>query len=137
MALIGAVLVASAACASDEGSAELRGELSYVRSGGLAGAHDRLVIDGDGRATLAVRGAAEQDFTLSAREMTALVGRLNDANLEDLPDDAASDRPVPDAFTHVVSYDGSEVRTDDASAPADLKPLLAELGRIIERHSPS
>ncbi len=125
-------------CAGDQEppAAELSGELRYLRSGGFAGFHDQLVIEPSGRARLMVRGAEQQEFTLSGAELVALKAALDDADLENLPADSTSKRPAPDAFSHVVTYGGNEVRTDDPSVPPTLKPLLAQLGRIVEEHRP-
>jgi hypothetical protein len=114
----------------------LSDELRYVRSGGLAGVHDQLMISPDGRASLVVRGHEKQDFRLSDEELDSLTAALDEANLDDLPSEATTAPAAPDTFSYSVSYQGKRIRTADPSVPSDLKPLLSELNRIVENHRP-
>lgn len=130
-------LLAATACGGAAGTAAgLRDELRYVRSGGIAGAHDQLVIAPDGRGSLTVRGNTEQTFNLSDQELDSVAAALERANLEDVPSDSTSAQPAPDAFSYSLSYQGKEIRTDDPSIPSDLKPLVSELDRIVAKHRP-
>jgi hypothetical protein len=137
--LLAVALLVTTACGGageDEDAGGRTGELSYVRSGGLAGAHDRLTIQPDGSAELVVRGHDAEEFSLSDDELDALVGTLDGARLGDLPEDSTSEPPAPDAFLYEISYGPEQVRTDDPSAPSELRPLLTELDRIVGDHRP-
>ena len=129
--IIGLVAVLAAGCGGGEAAAEMSDELHFVRSGGFAGQHDELTIQPNGDVSLISRDGQEQ-FSLSDEELANLTGVLEDTGLGDIPSDSTSEQPVPDAFTYVVTYGETEVRTDDASVPAGLTDLLSELTNIVE-----
>ena len=130
--IIGLVAVLAAGCGGGEAAAEMSDELHFVRSGGFAGQHDELTIQPNGDVSLISRDGHQEQFSLSDEELAKLTGVLEDAGLEDIPSDSTSDQPVPDAFTYVVTYGETEVRTDDASVPPELTDLLSELTNIVE-----
>jgi hypothetical protein len=111
-----------AGCSGEDASRKLTGQLTYVRDGGFAGAHDELMIHPDGRAGLAVRGQAQRDFKLSETDFDKVAGALDGVEVERLPPELESDQPVFDAFTHTVTYEGHRVTTDDVSIPPSLRP---------------
>jgi hypothetical protein len=139
MQAIGVLLVSAlfvGACGSGESAVGLNDELRYVRTGGLAGLHDELIVDPNGDARLTVRGHNAVDFSLDEQEIDSLASALDGADLAGLESDLAGERSAPDAFRYVVNYQGAVVRTDDPSVPDDLKPVLAALDRIVEEHRP-
>ena len=138
-ALLAVALLLATACGGEAGgggAGGLDGELRYTRSGGLAGVHEELVIQPDGRARLTVRGQDPEEFSLSEEELEGVASALEEAALDDIPADSTSDPAAPDAFTYVIEYEGREVRTDDPSAPSELDSLLGELDRIVSDHAP-
>jgi hypothetical protein len=141
MVTLALVVVAGiAACGSGDGAGTgderspedggLQTELVYVRSGGLAGETVELTIQPDGGAE--VDGAS---FTLSAEELDAVVAALGESDFEELPADATGD-PVPDAYSHRITYGDHEVETVDLSVPPELEALLSELQSIVEANQP-
>ena len=134
--IVGLVALMAAGCGNGEAAAEMSDELNYVRSGGIAGEHDELTVQPDGRATLTVRGGGEEQIRLSDEELDDLRGALDGSGLQDVPSDSASSRPVPDAFSYTITYGDKEVRTDDASNPDELTELIGVLDGIVEAHRP-
>jgi len=130
--VVALVAVLAAGCGGGEAAAEMSDELHFVRSGGFAGQHDELTIRPNGDVSLVSRDGQQEQFSLSDEEMTNLTGVLEDTGLEDIPSDSTSEGPVPDAFTYVVTYGETEVRTDDASVPEELTNLLSQLIDIVE-----
>lgn len=137
-ALASIVGLAAMACNS-EGSG-LVAELNYVRSGGLAAETYELSIQPDGEAQLhGWRGAGaaalnlgESNFTLTVPELGAVTDALP-SDFADLPADTTGE-PVPDAFSHELSYDGHTVRTTDFAVPAEVEELLSRLQNVVEAH---
>jgi hypothetical protein len=129
LVLIAAVLAAVAVygCGDDAGSS-LEGEVRYVRSGGIAGKQETLVVQPDGRATHQ-RHDVQDAFELTDDELSGLADELERFEVrEDL-----APRPAPDAFTYVVDYGGRTARADDPSlSKSPLKPLVVRLEKIIE-----
>ena len=66
-----------------------------------------------------------------AEQLQALVEK---ANFPALPDNLLNVKPVPDQFTYKISIQTQEwdhtIVTNDASAPAEIQPLIATLNNI-------
>ena len=124
--LLCALLVA--ACGGDASS--LTGELRYMRSGGIAGDVDELVVRPDGRATLKSRRGGDEEFELTREELDALATQA--AGMEG---ERTIATPVPDAIVHEVAYDGRRASADDPHlAKSQIAPLIRQLEKIIEAH---
>ncbi len=129
LAAVSAAAFVLAGCGEDE-AAGLGGELSYVRSGGIAGAHDELVVFPTGRATLRTR-KGEREFRLTEAEMARLAEEAS--GLESV--NAVAPRPAPDAFVYTVVYKDQTAVTDDPSlGQSDFKPLVVQLEKILQAH---
>jgi hypothetical protein len=136
--LAGLALALLAGCGDDEGgsggnAAKLAGPVTYERGGGLAGRRDRLVVQPDGRAKLTVR-TQTKSIRLSDAELADLGRELDRADLDSLPADSTSRRPVPDTFGYRIIYDGTTVTTDDPAMPDKLRGLVSGLGELVERY---
>jgi hypothetical protein len=126
--LLVAVVLGIAGC-GDDAAATLGGDLVFVKTGGVAGINETMVVHPDGRATV----TGVRPFTLSAGELSRvadLAGAVKDADVHESP-------PVPDAFSYSVSYDGRRASTEDPSlGESGLGPLIGELQKIREAHGP-
>ena len=133
--------LALAGCGSDAegggGSApppKLAAPLTYERAGGLAPHQDKLVVQPDGSASLTVSGRT-QALRLPASQLATIAEDLDRAGFARLPADATSPQPVPDAFGYRITYRDHTVTTDQAAIPPALRPLVGELGGVVDRHS--
>lgn len=87
--------------------------ITFERSGGFAGLARSVTVSSD---------------SLSNQDAAELRRLIDEARLFDLPEHAGEGEPVPDDFNYVISVDEGErstvVRTGDANAPPQLRPLL-------------
>ena len=138
--LAGLALVLLAGCGSDGGGsggstqAALSGPVTYERGGGIAGRRDRLVVQPDGTATVTVQDKS-RPVKLTGKELDTLAADLERTDLGSLPDNSASQSPVPDAFGYRVSYGGDTVTTDSAAMPKKLRALMARLGGLVDQYA--
>ena len=130
LVLVGLVALAAVSGCGDD--AQLAGDLTYTRGGGIVGSSDRLVVRPDGTARLETRGAGTRTLKLSDAELSELAAELRRANLPSLPATSVADPPAPDAFAHRVVYRGTTVTADDPSMPAELRGLVGTLGQIVD-----
>jgi hypothetical protein len=135
------VSLALAGCGSEaEGGSgtpappRLAAPLTYERAGGLAPHQDKLVVQPDGSATLTVSGKTKT-LRLASAQLAAIAEDLERAKFARLPAESTSPQPVPDAFGHRITYQGHTVTTDDAAIPPALRPLVGELGGVVDRHN--
>jgi hypothetical protein len=132
--------LALAGCGSDaEGGGappppRLAAPLTYERAGGLAPHQDKLVVQPDGSASLTVSGKT-RTLKLPRSQVETIAADLERAQFAQVPATSTSPQPVPDAFAHRITYQGHTVITDDAAIPRTLRPLVGELGGVVDRHS--
>jgi hypothetical protein len=138
--------LAAAGCGGDEKGApaggsgssgeRLAGPLKFLVTGGDAFRQDRITVQPDGSAqvqTLKGTKAAK----LTAEELDAVVAQLDDADLEDIPEDSLTKPPMPDALGFSFVYQGREVSTDSGSMPEGLEPLVGTFIRLVDRYGSS
>jgi hypothetical protein len=118
---------------AEPASAALDGPLSYARSGGIAGIVERLSVQPDYRAKVTTR-AGTKAFRLSKAERSRLSSALARANLAHVRIEKTP--PFPDAFVYRLRYRGRTLDFHQGNAPARVKRLLAELGRLVTAHGP-
>jgi hypothetical protein len=133
--------LALAGCGSDaEGGGgtapppKLAAPLTYERAGGLAPHQDKLVVQPDGSATLTVSGKTKT-LRLPGAQVATIAEDLERSGFARVPARSTSPQPVPDAFGHRITYQGHTVTTDDAAIPPALRPLVGELGGVVDRHN--
>jgi hypothetical protein len=124
-----AALTAAALAASEQGVAAApapRGILvTYVRSGGLIGIREELIVYRDGRVK-----APDLRFRLSASRLGALRDALGRARFPTLR--RTYGEPCCDKFGYSVSYAGRTVTAYDAAViPQRLRRLLDLLRRLV------
>ena len=116
-------------------AAALPAPLTFQVSGGLRLRLDKITIQPDGSAQVkTIRG--EKPVKLSTAELTKIADALEDADLEGVPENSRSPRPIPDAFGYRFIYKGRQVDTDQESNPDALKPLTAALTGLVDRYGP-
>ena len=110
--------------------------VSYQRSGGIAGVNERLVIDADGEAQLAVGELdPEQRFTIGEPELERLRSDLAAADFAAI--DRDSGLGCADCFEYEIDYAGERASFNEAAeVPDSVREVTAQLGRIVEAHLP-
>ncbi len=107
-------------------------EISYARSGGLAGFNDQLRIGSDGQVTLLRRGQ-ERRFRLNNGDLSQLRMLFAAAQFERMAAQYLPGQPGADLFVYQITYRGNSVITMDGAVPAQLEPVLAMLNSILDR----
>lgn len=134
-----------AGCGSDDeddsgGPIQTSGALvTYTRTGGVGGIDERLRINPDGTATLAIGEPAnvERSFELTAAELDRIESLLDGADFDSMP---ATPEPTgcADCFVYAVEYGGRSVTYDDATEPsASIAALVAGLGEVASANQPA
>jgi len=146
-ALVTVVLaLAAGGCGGDEQSApaaggggsapsgeRLAGPLKFLVTGGEAFRKDRITVQPDGTAQVeTLKGTTRARLTQD--ELDEIVARLEDSELEDVPEDSLTKPPMPDALGFSFVYRGREVSTDSGSMPEDLKPLVGTFIGLVDRY---
>ncbi len=117
-------------------------ELTYHRSGGLPGIDETLRIHRSGSATLVWGNSpigegkkSASRFRLSAAQAERLRAALEESGFGDLR--VNSEQYCADCFVYELATPANQVRFDQATLPAGLKPLLAQLDAIVRAHRPA
>lgn len=142
-------LLALSACGSTGGSARdddaaptggqstPPGEVArLVRTGGLVGSRDMVVVtaagDGTGTASVTTRRASPTSRPLSADALTAIREQAQ-AALRSSPSASYPPRPgLADAYSYELVLDGRTVQLHEHAVPAALQPLVQSLVRLID-----
>ena len=107
--------------------------VTFVRSGGLAGVEERLVIGRDGQGMLTTRSQPKPSlFAIGSDDLAHLRSLLENARLSSLR------RQYPprgaDMFQYDVAYSGQSVTAYDTSIPPPLQPAIDFLVQITRKH---
>ncbi len=133
--LAGLGAAALVGCGSSGGAPRPAPLVSYVRSGGLAGVFDELRVSGSGAATLRVAPSSPPiSFRLRPAEVERLQRDLDAADIGSIPSRRAP--ACADCFHYRIAASGDAVEADESRVPRALRPLLAELGQIVDAHMP-
>jgi hypothetical protein len=143
IALMVALAVAITGCGGDDdtdpdrpgGSGPL---VTYTKTGGIAGVHERLLVAEDGSATLAVgfQNQARESFDLAPDELERLRDLLAAADFADVGPDRGLG--CADCFQYEIEYAGKTAAfAEIGEIPESVGEVVAELGRIVEAHAPS
>lgn len=118
-------------CGSPDPPAQAPSGVSYLRTGGLAGTAESLVIAADGSAILAVPRRTRLHFRVGPATLAALRRDLDAAKFEDLP---RNDRsiPEPDGFNYVLAYRGHLVIREQSGIEPSLRPAVNRLQTIVD-----
>lgn len=112
--------------------------VSYHRSGGLAYSNITLVVDSDGKGVATSTGPTGKNterVDLSSSQLEKLERALHDTPLGDLPEHRALG--CADCYLYAFAYGGDRYVTDEASVPAELKPVIAVLDPIAAQAIPA
>jgi hypothetical protein len=118
------------ACGSPEPRRSPDEAVLFARSGGLAGAPQRLAIAPDGKAVLAQAGSTPVEAQLTPSERDHLRSALDQAVFS-APPRLPPGRP--DTFTYSVTFRGKTVEMSETTVPPGLRELLRVLVGITNR----
>lgn len=105
--------------------------IALLRTGGIAGAHDRVVVNPDGSYQVTSTSRSATSRQLSEAELAGIVDALQRADIQSLAD-AATPSPMahPDRFGYTIKAQGRTVSTTETAAPRQLRPLIAALTQL-------
>ncbi len=135
-----ALLALAAGCGSKDSSTSTTKPgaqpalVTYVKSGGIAGIYEKVVVDESGKATVSQglpSTAKVKSFSLSDAELSALRRSLDAAELASQKN--ASPQGCADCFVYDITYNGTHFRGDEATLPAQVKLAVTQLNALIAR----
>lgn len=105
--------------------------VTLVRYGGIAGAHDRVSVDGAGVASIVGdRPPATRTVTLGAADLAALRTALERSQITTLQRNYL-DPKAADEYQYDVTYQGVTVTADEGVVPATLRPVVDHLVALL------
>ena len=108
--------------------------VDYVRTGGIAGVSDHLVIFENGQGIYSTwNGSGE--FELSSSQVDQLRDVFSIAGFESLNGTYPAPNPGADYFTYRITYENQTVITQTTGVPDQLMPVIGYLDQIIAEHS--
>jgi hypothetical protein len=104
--------------------------VDYYRSGGLAGFNDRLVIFDNGIALVSSK-TINREVDLNQTDIDTIIILFNQAQFSQLEGNYSARPGSVDLIKYSISYENKTVNTEDTAIPPSLKPIIAELNRIL------
>jgi hypothetical protein len=104
--------------------------VDYYRTGGIAGFNDRLVIFDNGIALVSSR-TTNSEVDLNQTDIDGIIILFNQAQFSTLERNYSARHGSADLIKYSISYENKTVNTEDTAIPPSLKPVIAELNRIV------
>jgi hypothetical protein len=104
--------------------------VDYYRTGGIAGFHDRLVIFDNGIALVSSK-ITTSEIELNQTDIDRIIMLFDQAQFPKLEGNYSARPGSVDLIKYSISYQNKTVNTEDTAIPPSLKPVLAELNRIV------
>lgn len=104
--------------------------VDYLRTGGVAGLDERLVVFDNGVAAFSGKDV-NKEIPINRTELETLSSLFDQAQFSMLENNYTSHRHGADFIHYTISYHGKTVNTEDSAVPPALQPLIDELNRII------
>ncbi|MDD1695263.1 MAG: hypothetical protein LUQ54_00030 [Methanoregula sp.] len=104
--------------------------VDYYRTGGIAGFNDRLVIFDNGIALVSGK-TTNNEVDLNQSDIDALITLFDEAQFSKLEGNYSARPGSVDVIKYSISYENKTVNTEDTAIPPSLKPIIAELNRIM------
>jgi hypothetical protein len=104
--------------------------VDYQRTGGIAGASDRLVIFDNG-VGLASSRTTSREILLNQSDLDRILRIFEEAKFSGLAGNYTSRRGGADLLQYSISYRGRTVNTEDTAVPSSLEPVIRELDRML------
>jgi hypothetical protein len=104
--------------------------VDYYRAGGIAGFNDRLVIFDNGIALVSSR-TTNSEIDLNQTDIDRIITLFDQAQFSKMEGNYSARPGSVDLIKYTISYESVTVRTEDTAIPPSLKPVIAELNRIV------
>ena len=104
--------------------------VDYYRTGGIAGFNDRLVIFDNGIALVSSK-TINSEVDLNQTDIDNIIILFNQAQFSQLEGNYSARPGSVDLIKYSISYENKTVNTEDTAIPPSLKPVFAELNRIV------
>jgi hypothetical protein len=124
-------------CGGSASAATLQGQVTYAKSGGIAGVVQKLTVSPNGRA-VASSAVRKRSFRLTKAQLKALTSTVAKAKISRTSSETDTVQGA-DGFSFKVAYDGDAVTWSDFSdkPPARILALYALLDELYAAHAPS
>jgi hypothetical protein len=104
--------------------------VDYYRTGGIAGINDRLVIFDNGVALVSGK-TTNSEIELNQTDIDRIITLFDQAQFLNLEGNYSGRLGSVDLIKYTISYESKTVNTEDTAIPPTLKPVIAELNRIV------
>jgi hypothetical protein len=104
--------------------------VDYYRTGGIAGFNNRLVIFDNGIALVSSK-TANSEIDLNQTDLERIIMLFDQAQFPNLEGNYSARPGSVDLIKYSISYENKTVNTEDTAIPPSLKPVIAELNRIV------
>ena len=104
--------------------------VDYYRTGGIAGINDRLVIFDNGVALVSGK-TTNSEIELNQTDIVRIITLFDQAQFLKLEGNYSGRPGSADLIKYTISYESKTVSTEDTAIPPSLKPVIAELNRIV------
>jgi hypothetical protein len=104
--------------------------VDYYRTGGIAGFSDRLVIFDNGIALVSSK-TFNREIDLNQTDIDRIITLFDQAQFPKLEGNYSARPGSVDLIKYTISYESVMVSTEDTAIPPSLKPVIAELNRIV------
>ncbi|MCX6684405.1 MAG: hypothetical protein NTZ37_06745 [Methanoregula sp.] len=104
--------------------------VDYYRTGGIAGFNDRLVIFDNGIALVSSK-TTNSEIELNQTDIDSIIMLFDHAQFSHLEGNYSARPGSVDLIKYSISYENKTVNTEDTAMPPSLKPVIAELNRIV------
>ncbi|GAA2396329.1 hypothetical protein GCM10010170_112020 [Dactylosporangium salmoneum] len=105
--------------------------VAFTRTGGLAGANDKLTVRPDGSYTIQTKSGSK-DGKLSGDELAALKAALLSTDFNKMPT-VNDNGSVADGYTYTITYAGKQITAKDGAIPPALQPVISALGGFLSK----
>jgi hypothetical protein len=104
--------------------------VDYYRTGGVAGFNDRLVIFDNGIVVVSGK-TTNSEIDLNQTDIDRIITIFDQAQFPMLERNYSGRPGSVDLIKYTISYENKTVNTEDTAIPPSLKPVIAELNRIV------
>jgi hypothetical protein len=109
--------------------------VDYHRTGGTAGANDRLVIFNNGVAVIS-GGSANTEISLNDTDLTFISTLFNESDFSQLQANYPAPQQSPELMTYTVTYLGKTVTAQETDIPPSLETIIGALDSILKSAGP-
>ena len=105
--------------------------VDYYRTGGIAGLNDRLVIFDNGVALISSK-TINSEVDLNQTDIDSIITLFDQAQFSNMGGNYSARPGSVDLIKYSIRFENKTVNTEDTAIPPSIKPVIAELNRIME-----